>query len=186
LNSKRMGAPTIAALLVSGVLVVSMGVTPATASEANQIAPGMTTRDLNTNVKPGRFGRLKLPVKITKARKKGYVFRNKMCGRWEVRGTAFTIIKKRRVVALEVTGSSTTKGLVAGDSAAKMRALYPKTKRNGRERTQSGIVAYKIYSVKTRAGWLDNYVPINEGWGGYLGVRAKSVKRPIYMSGEGC
>lgn len=67
-----------------------------------------------------------------------------------------------------------------------MRAHYPRTVKNGKERAQSGTLGWKIYSVKPRSGWLDNYVPVNAGWPGYLGVRAKSVKKPIYMSGEGC
>lgn len=186
MSVKRSSAVALVALIASGVLAGAIATTPVSATESDRGANVVATRDLglNTSVKPGRFGKLKLPVSVNKARAKGYLYRN--CNRWDVRGASITLIKKNRVVALEVTGHATTKGLVAGDSAAKMRALYPKTKSNGSQRTQSGVIAWEIYSTKTRAGWLDNYVPTTPGWHGFLAVRATSVKRPIYTAGEGC
>ena len=188
MNAHRSSALVAVALTAGGVLASAMAVAPASAAEPEGGANVVATRDvgINTNVKPGRFGKLKLPVTLNKARAKGYLYRNTTCNRWEVRGASITLIKKKRVVALDVTGHATTKGLVAGDSAAKMRALYPNTKGNGSHRSQSGTLTWKIYSTKTRAGWLDNYVPTTPGIDGFLAVRATSVKRPIYTAGDGC
>ncbi len=176
------------ALTASVALLGALATAPATASESVRGADVITNRvgGLNTNVKPGRFGKLKLPVSLNKARAKGYLYRNTTCNRWEVRGAQTTRIKKKRVVALEVTGLVTTKGLVAGDSAAKMRALYPDSRINGSQVSQGGSTTWDIYSTKTRARWLDNYVPTTAGGYGLLAVRAESVKRPIYLAGEGC
>ena len=144
----------------------------------------------STTVAPGRFGPLRMG-RTTKAKAKAtdYLAYSEFCRRWDGVAAGPDWRSKGGTLTAWRGGSTTTKGLRPNASLARGRDLYPALVRTGFWANEYVPgEGWRIYSTRTKNGWLDWYRYNKKGRAGnFFAVRSLDIKRPVTTwSQDGC
>lgn len=144
----------------------------------------------STTVAPGRFGPLRMGrTTQAKAKAMDYLAYSEFCRRWDGVAAGPDWRSKGGTLTAWRGGSKTTKGLRPNASLARGRDLYPALVRTGFWANEYVPgEGWRIYSTRTKNGWLDWYRYNKKGRAGnFFAVRSPDIKRPVTnWSQDGC
>ena len=182
-------ASLLAALLV-GVTVPATAAGSGCSYQLDAEGFPVWSEGCSTTVAPGRFGPLHMG-RTTQAKAKAidYLAYSAFCRRWDGVAAGPDWRSKSGTLTAWRGGSKTTKGLKPNASLARGRDLYPGLARTGFwANDYLPGEGWRIYSTKTKNGWLDWYRYNKKGGAGnFFAVRSLGIKRPVTnWSQDGC